>query len=117
MTYVLDQTSAELRDHMKRITDTSGWDDPLATRLWTEVQALDARLADAERESTDMMWQRRRAEERTERCLEALREAERQIVYLHAKFQATGSGAAVLGRIRNALADQPGDGDALAPKA
>lgn len=45
MTYVLDQTGAELREHMRRITDTSGWDDPLATRLWAEVQALDAEIA------------------------------------------------------------------------
>lgn len=34
----------------------------------------------------------------------ALEEAERQIVYLHEKFQATGSGEAALAKIRSALA-------------
>lgn len=170
MTYVLDQTGAELRDHMKRITDGSGWDDPLATRLWVEVQDLDATVARLEGEKaallagvngldtanrrltetahiaiaradgswvcgarrqrtvagndpTDCNWPTcgcdpyadkvisaleeagvlpSAANER-EAMIEALREAERQINYLHAKFQATGSGAAVLGKIRKAL--------------
>ncbi len=35
--------------------------------------------------------------------IEALREAERQIEYLHGKFQETGSGNQVLARIRAAI--------------
>lgn len=54
MTYVLNQTGAELRDHMKRISDTSGWDDPLSTRLWQEVQALDRRCGTTETALSDL---------------------------------------------------------------
>lgn len=41
--------------------------------------------------------------------VEALEEAERQIEYLHGKFQATGSGEAVLAKIRAALAKAKGE--------
>lgn len=38
-----------------------------------------------------------------DRLTQVLKEAERQIVYLHEKFQPTGSGENVLARIRNAI--------------
>lgn len=44
MTYVTDQTSAELRAHMRRLTATPGWHEPLADRLWREVQEQDAEI-------------------------------------------------------------------------
>ena len=42
MTYVSEQTSAELRQHMKRLKAMHGWNDPLSDRLWREVLAQDA---------------------------------------------------------------------------
>ena len=42
-------------------------------------------------------------ERKLEALVEALREAELQIEYLHAKFQSTGTGEATLSRIRSAL--------------
>lgn len=44
MTYVTDQTSAELRAHMKRLKAMAGWHEPLADRLWKEIGELDARI-------------------------------------------------------------------------
>lgn len=41
MTYVSEQTSAELRQHMRKLVAMKGWHDPLADRLWKEVQTLD----------------------------------------------------------------------------
>ncbi|WP_322083960.1 hypothetical protein [Burkholderia sp. BCC1972] len=41
MTYVRDQTPEELRAHMKRLQAMSGWHDPLADRLYEEVQKLE----------------------------------------------------------------------------
>lgn len=49
--------------------------------------------------------ERDEANNRADRLAEVLREARRQIEYLHDKFQATGSGAAVLARIELALED------------
>ena len=46
MTYVTEQTSAELRAHMKRLVAMPGWHEPLADRLYKEVQALDERNAE-----------------------------------------------------------------------
>lgn len=40
MTYVREQTSAELAAHMRRLQAMPGWFDPLADRLWQEVQSL-----------------------------------------------------------------------------
>lgn len=45
MTYVSEQTSAELRAHMRSLTKMRGWHEPLADRLWKEIQALDAEVA------------------------------------------------------------------------
>lgn len=45
MTYVTEQTSAELRAHMRRIQKIPGWHDPLADRLFKEVEAQDAEIA------------------------------------------------------------------------
>lgn len=45
MTYVSEQTSAELRAHMRCLTKMRGWHEPLADRLWKEIQALDAEVA------------------------------------------------------------------------
>lgn len=44
MTYVTEQTSAELRQHMKRLKAMRGWGDPLADRLWKEIQEQDERI-------------------------------------------------------------------------
>jgi hypothetical protein len=41
MTYVTDQTSEELRQHMKRLTNMQGWCEPLSNRLWKEIQEQD----------------------------------------------------------------------------
>lgn len=48
MTYVTDQTSSELRAHMRRLKKMNGWHEPLADRLFKEVLALDARIAELE---------------------------------------------------------------------
>lgn len=40
MTYVREQTSAELAAHMRSLQAMPGWFDPLADRLWQEVQSL-----------------------------------------------------------------------------
>ena len=44
MTYVSDQTSHELRAHMKRLQVMPGWYDPLADRLHKEVMDQAAEL-------------------------------------------------------------------------
>lgn len=41
MTYITDQTSEELRAHMKRITSMEGWNEPVIARLWKEIQELE----------------------------------------------------------------------------
>jgi len=45
MTYVREQTSAELAAHMRSLQKMAGWFDPLADRLWQEVEALRAEIA------------------------------------------------------------------------
>ena len=42
MTYVTEQTSDELRAHMRRLQAMPGWHNPLDDRLWKEVQMLEA---------------------------------------------------------------------------
>ena len=42
MTYVTEQTSEELRAHMRRLQAMPGWHNPLDDRLWKEVQTLEA---------------------------------------------------------------------------
>lgn len=42
MTYVRDQTSEELATHMRSLQKMAGWHDPLADRLWEEVEKLKA---------------------------------------------------------------------------
>lgn len=42
MTYVTEQTSDELRVHMRRLQAMPGWCNPLDDRLWKEVQMLEA---------------------------------------------------------------------------
>lgn len=44
MTYVTEQTSAELRMHMRSLKKMPGWHEPLADRLWREVESLQAAL-------------------------------------------------------------------------
>ena len=46
MTYITQQTSEELREHMKKITSMEGWRDPLVSRLWKEIQELDETVED-----------------------------------------------------------------------
>ena len=45
MTYVRQQTSEELAAHMRYLQGLPGWHDPLADRLWQEVEALLAKNA------------------------------------------------------------------------
>lgn len=45
MTYVEQQTPAELRAHMTRLKKMPGWHEPLADRLFREVQDQDAEIA------------------------------------------------------------------------
>ncbi|WP_338568765.1 hypothetical protein V6L78_19845 [Pseudomonas canadensis] len=45
MTYVRQQTSEELAAHMRYLQGLPGWHDPLADRLWQEVEALRAEVA------------------------------------------------------------------------
>lgn len=42
--YVEDKTSAQLRSHMKMLLRIPGWHEPLADRLWREIQEQDAEL-------------------------------------------------------------------------
>ena len=45
MTYVREQSSTELAVHMRSLQKMPGWHDPLADRLWQEVEALKAEVA------------------------------------------------------------------------
>lgn len=45
MTYVREQTSEELAAHMRSLQRMEGWFEPLADRLWQEVEALQATIA------------------------------------------------------------------------
>lgn len=45
MTYVREQTSVELRAHMRSLQKMEGWHEPLADRLFEEVTAQDERIA------------------------------------------------------------------------
>lgn len=49
MTYVTDQTSDEIRAHMRMLKALPGWNDPLSDRLFKEIQLLDAQAVDASR--------------------------------------------------------------------
>lgn len=42
MTYVTEQTPAELRAHMRRLQKIPGWHNPLDDRLFKEILELDA---------------------------------------------------------------------------
>lgn len=44
MTYVTEQTSEELRAHMRRLQAMPGWHHPLDDRLYREVLAQDAEI-------------------------------------------------------------------------
>ena len=61
MTYVREQTPAELRAHMRNLQRMNGWHDPLADRLYQEIQALDKRIAELERDAARYRWLRRQA--------------------------------------------------------
>ncbi|WP_028616738.1 hypothetical protein [Pseudomonas canadensis] len=45
MTYVREQTSAELAEHIRSLKKMAGWFDPLSDRLWQEVEALQAEVS------------------------------------------------------------------------
>lgn len=51
MTYVSVQTSEELRAHMRKITTMRGWYEPLADRLWKEIQELDKKVEELRAEA------------------------------------------------------------------
>lgn len=65
-----------------------------------EIIGEEGLLADKEAAATALVC----AVNERESMIEALREAERQIEYMHEKFQATGTGETVLARIRSVLA-------------
>ena len=44
MTYVTDQTPSQLRSHMRMLVRLPGWHEPLADRLWKEIQEQEAEL-------------------------------------------------------------------------
>lgn len=44
MTYVREQTSAQLRAHMRALQKVNGWHNPLDDRLFSEVEAQDAEI-------------------------------------------------------------------------
>lgn len=44
MTYVTEQTSAQLRAHMTRLKAMSGWHEPLADRLYAEIVMMDSEI-------------------------------------------------------------------------
>lgn len=46
MTYVREQTSKELRAHMRSLKRMNGWRDPLVDWLWEEIQAQDKIIAE-----------------------------------------------------------------------
>lgn len=45
MTYVSEQTSTELRAHMRVLQKMAGWHEPLADRLFQEITVQDERIA------------------------------------------------------------------------
>jgi len=45
MTYVTDQTSQELRAHMRRLKAMKGWNEPLSDRLYKEILELDKEVS------------------------------------------------------------------------
>lgn len=45
MTYVREQSSEELAAHMRSLQRMASWFDPLADRLWQEVEKLKAEVA------------------------------------------------------------------------
>lgn len=64
MTYVTEQTSTELREHMKRLTSLPGWNDPLSARLWKEIQDLNKRAAELDQAVCEEIENRDRWEEK-----------------------------------------------------
>lgn len=87
MTYVTEQTSAELAAHMRRLRAMPGWHEPLADRLWQEVQALQRDLAalrdDIEAQIRIASEEKRRACELAETALKVAVEN----VSLHAQIE------------------------------
>ncbi|ARP90279.1 hypothetical protein CAL14_08270 [Bordetella genomosp. 9] len=45
MTFVREQSPAELRAHMNRLQKMPGWHEPLADRLYQEILDLDRQIA------------------------------------------------------------------------
>lgn len=99
MTYVTDQTSAELRVHMRSLKRMQGWHEPLADRLFKEVveqdatiKKLEGALAAAEARNATLTDDAARAERNRDmwkdQCagqakqLEALRPIERRYLWL-----------------------------------
>ena len=62
MTYVTEQTSQELRAHMRRLKAMAGWHDPLADRLYKEILELDARLEAKAVQAEPPKWEVKEAE-------------------------------------------------------
>lgn len=86
MTYVTEQTSAELRAHMKRLQAIPGWHNPLDDRLFKEVLALDAQLADMQ---TLFRFSKLGHEQMFERCrmlAALLRRADQQLMAWARKY-------------------------------
>ncbi|WP_104910536.1 hypothetical protein [Pseudomonas sp. LG1D9] len=56
MTYVREQTSAELAAHMRSLKKMVGWFDPLADRLWQEVEMLKAENEALRKDAERYRW-------------------------------------------------------------
>lgn len=54
MTYVTEQTSEELREHMRSLKRMNGWHDPLADRLWQEIQDQDKKIEQLQRDYAEL---------------------------------------------------------------
>lgn len=56
MTYVREQTSAELAAHMRSLKKMPGWFEPLADRLWQEVEMLKAKNECLRKDAERLDW-------------------------------------------------------------
>jgi hypothetical protein len=74
MTYVADQTGAELRAHMKMLKAIPTFSDPLSDRLFKEIQMLDAELRRLHRENEDHIQQLRKEQLEVQRLHDKAKE-------------------------------------------
>lgn len=58
MTYVREQTSTELAENMRSLKKKPGWFDPLADRLWQEIEMLKAENEALRKDAERYRWLR-----------------------------------------------------------